>query len=163
TEATLCRGRVAGGAVSLSAHAASDTSASAVASAAGAPQDESGGGTAGNGVSDQVEHERTFASDTSVANGGDGSGGAESTPAASTSGGGVNVAAAVAINLAKTISLATIGAVTIHAGGLFTLSSSAHTHAQATADGSAGRSKATESPADDSSGDEAVREEDDAI
>ena len=170
TEATLYRDLDAGGAVSLSAHGASDSSASAVASAAGAPQDESGAadptdntGHAGTGVSDQVEHERGFASQTSVANGGDGSGDAASTPAASTSGGGVSVAAAVAINLAKTISLATIGAITIHAGGLFTLSSSADTDAQATADGSAGRSKATESPADDSSGDEAVREEDDAI
>src|SRR5439155_1046951 len=68
TEATLYRDLDAGGAVSLSAHGASDSSASAVASAAGAPQDESGAaaptdstGHAGTGVSDQVEHERGFA------------------------------------------------------------------------------------------------------
>src|SRR6185503_17637920 len=54
------------------------------------------------------------------------------------SAGGVNVAAAVAINLAKTISSATlVGTRTIMAGGRFTLATSADTDAFADADGGA--------------------------
>ncbi|HEV8535697.1 MAG TPA: hypothetical protein VGR87_08260, partial [Candidatus Limnocylindria bacterium] len=148
SEATLLRNLDAAGDVALSAHGASESSATATASAAGAPQDESGGGHAGNGVDQQVSRERSFASDASAAAGGDGSGGAASTPSASTSSGGVNVAAAVAINLAQSISRATIGAITARATGRFTLSTSANTDARATADGSAVGSVSASAPED---------------
>src|SRR5439155_954768 len=82
---------------------------------------------------DQVAQQRGFADTTSTSNGGHGTGGT-GTPSASTSDGGVSVAAAVGINLATTTSLATVADnVTIHAGGRFTLATSADTDAQAAA------------------------------
>src|SRR5439155_1038801 len=134
--ATLERDLTAGGDVTISADGSSDSSANAHASAAGAPG-ESSGGASGSGVDDQVAQQRGFADTTSTSNGGHGTGGT-GTPSASTSDGGVSVAAAVGINLATTTSLATVADnVTIHAGGRFTLATSADTDAQAAADGSA--------------------------
>src|SRR5439155_1733576 len=93
-------------------------------------------GTSASGDA-QVAQQRGFADTTSTSNGGHGTGGT-GTPSASTSDGGVSVAAAVGINLATTTSLATVADnVTIHAGGRFTLATSADTDAQAAADGSA--------------------------
>ena len=162
SEATLARNLTANGAVSLSATGSSDSSASATASASGAPEDSSGGaapadstgsGHAGTGVDDTVASQRSFADATSSSNGGSGAGGADPTPSAATSSGGVNVAAAVAINLAKTISRATlVGPIAVSAGGLFTLSTAANTDAQATADGSAVNTSADASAPADSSG-----------
>ena len=162
TEATLARDLTAVGAVSLSAHGASDSSASATASAAGAPG-ESSGGARGSGVDDQVASERSFADATSSSNGGSGTSGADETPSASTSDGGVSVAAAVGINLAKTSSLATIADdITVVAGGRFTLSTSANTDAQAAADGSAVQPPSDASaPADSSGGGSSGDDEDD--
>src|SRR5205809_153891 len=149
TEATLLRNLSAGGAITLAAHGSSDSSATAKASAAGAPEDSSGsagapadstsGGHPGTGVSDQVASQRGFLDTTHSSNGGGASDGGDSTPSSDTSDGGVSVAAAVAINLAKTTSRATlIGAITVNTnGGRFTLSTSADTDAKATADGSA--------------------------
>jgi len=163
TEATLSRDLTADGAVSLSAHGSSDSSASATASAAGAPG-ESSGGASGSGVDDQVAGERSFADATSSSNGGSGTGGANETPSASTSDGGVSVAAAVGINLAKTSSLATIAnGITVNAGGRFTLSTSANTDAQATADGSAVQPPSDGSaPADASGGGSSSDPDDDS-
>jgi len=142
TEATLARNLNTSGPATLAAHGKSESSADAHASAAGAPGDStSSGGNSGNGVSNQVEGERTYGktkrNDTRGTPGA--SDGGDSTPKSDTSSGGVSVAAAVAINLAKTTSRATlIGAITVNTnGGRFTLSTSADTDAKATADGSA--------------------------
>ena len=60
------------------------------------------------------------------------------TPNASTSDGGVSVAAAVGVNIAKTSSQARIGdGADISSGGAFTLTTAAATHADASADGTA--------------------------
>ncbi len=150
-EANLGRDLTAGGAVTFAAHGSSDSSASATASAAGAPGDASGGG-AGTGVDQTVQTERSFASATDSSTGGSGASGADATPHAATSAGGISVAAAIAINLAKTSSLATIGAVTVMAGGRFTLSTSADTDAHAIADGTAVRNAADSSAPADSTG-----------
>src|SRR5439155_1172900 len=152
TVATADRDITAGGSVALRAHGSSDSGATAKASAAGAPGDASDGGQAGNGVDQQVAHERAFAATTSADNSGSGTAGAASTPAAKTSGGGVSVAAAVGINLATTTSRATIGAIHVTAGGPFVLSTSADTDAHATADGSAARGPGDASEPSDSSG-----------
>src|SRR5256886_969338 len=152
TVATADRDITAGGSVAVRAHGSSDSDATAKASAAGAPGDASDGGQAGDGVDQQVAHERAFAATTSADNSGSGTAGAASTPAAKTSGGGVSVAAAVGINLATTTSRATIGAIHVTAGGPFVLSTSADTDAHATADGSAARGPGDASEPSDSSG-----------
>ena len=137
SEATLARNLAAGGAVSLNANGSSDTSADATASATGAPADSTGG-AAGNGVDGSIAAQRTFAESTSAAHDGSGSGSAGSTPSASTSKGGINVAAAVGVNLATTRSRATlIGSLTITSAGRFTLGTKADTDAHANASGGA--------------------------
>src|SRR6266566_4304999 len=152
TEATLARDLAAGGTVTFAAHGSSNTSSTATASAAGAPGDASGGGSAGTGVDQTVQTERSFAGATDSSTGGSGASGADATPHAATSAGGVSVAAAIAINLAKTSSLATIGAVIVIAVGRFTLSTSADTDAHAIADGTAVRNAADSSAPADSTG-----------
>src|SRR5439155_1581831 len=72
--------------------------------AAAAPADATSGGHAGTGVFDQITSQRSFANTTRSNNGGSSSDGGDSTPQTNTSDGGVSVAAAVAINLAKTTS-----------------------------------------------------------
>src|SRR4029077_16885249 len=136
-EATADRNITAGGAVALRAHGSSNSDATAKASAAGAPGDASDGGQAGDGVDQQVAHERALAATTSADNSGSGTAGAASPPAAKTSGGGVSVAAAVGINLATTTSRATIGDIHVSAGGAFVLSTSATSAGDRTQDGGA--------------------------
>ena len=150
TETMLVRGLTAGGAVTLAAHGSSDSSSTATASAAGAPGDASGGGSAGDGVDRTIAAERSHASATDSSTGGSGAAGADPTPRAATSSGGISVAAAIGINVAKTTSLATIGAVTVVAGGPFTLSTFADTDAHARADGSAVQPGDSSAPADSS-------------
>ena len=79
SEAKLLRNLTSSGAVTLVANGTSETSATAKASAAGAPQDASsaaapadpsGGGSAGDGVTNQVSGERSFANGMSIDNGG---------------------------------------------------------------------------------------------
>src|SRR4029077_1464541 len=103
-------------------------------------------------VTKQVAGERSFANGMSTDNGGSGTGDAAQTPKSDTSSGGVSVAAAVAINLATTISLATIGPVRVIANGRFTLATTADTDAFALADGSAVRPSDTSAPTDSTSG-----------
>ena len=85
-----------------------------------------------------MQTQRTNADATSSANGGRTSG-STTAPSASTSDGKVNVAAAVALDLATTSSKATVEGtgVVLTAGGLVTLASSANTDAATSADGSA--------------------------
>ncbi len=142
--ATTARSITAGGAITLKASGVSASAASASASASGAPENSTngsgggGGGGAGGGVDQQVQTQRTNADATSSANGGKTSG-STTAPSASTSDGKVNVAAAIALDLATTVSQATIEhpGLTLTAGGLVTLASSANTDAATSADGSA--------------------------
>ncbi|WP_345762181.1 beta strand repeat-containing protein [Diaminobutyricibacter sp. McL0608] len=85
-----------------------------------------------------MQTQRTNADSTSSANGGKTSG-STTAPSASTSDGKVNVAAAIALDLATTVSRATIEGtgITLTSGGLVTLGSSANTDAATSADGSA--------------------------
>ena len=142
-EAWTDRDISATGAVSISTTQSSDSAADASASAAGAPADSSPSGApadpSSSGVTEQVDSQRGFADQLSLDNGGSGDGDAENTPDAETEDGGVSVAAAVGINLAKTISRASLGdGVAISTtGGSFTLSTKADTDAAAGADGSA--------------------------
>src|SRR5439155_1197203 len=71
---------------------------------------------------------------------------------AATPAGGVSAAAAIAINITTTHSLATIGAITVMTSGRFTLSTSADTDAFAAADGTAVRNMVDSSAPADSSG-----------
>ena len=137
TDAFLERNVTAGGAISFQALGASASSATAKASAAGAPADGEAGAPAG-GVDGQAAGQRTFANSTATANGGTGSSDSSAAPSAETSSGGVSVAAAVAITISETKSRAwVVTGLTIVAGGAFTLRTSAHTDAATTADGSA--------------------------
>ena len=142
-EAWTDRDISATGDVSISTTQSSDSAADASASAAGAPEDSSPSGTPADsstsGVTQQVNDQRGFADQLSLDNGGSGDGDAEQTPNAETEDGGVSVAAAVGINIAKTISRASLGdGVAISStGGAFTLATKADTDAAAGADGSA--------------------------
>ncbi|WP_367889442.1 hypothetical protein [Humibacter ginsenosidimutans] len=143
--ATTARSVNAGGNITLSASSESASAAGAQASASGAPEnstDGSGGagsgGGAGDGVDSQVQGQRDFADQSAANNGVKGTGSA-STPKATTSDGGVNVAAAIGIDLATVTATATISGagLDLTAGGTVTLSSSQNTDAASSADGSA--------------------------
>ena len=142
-EAWTDRDISATGDVSITTTQSSDSAGDASASAAGAPEDSSPSGTPADsstsGVTQQVNGQRGFADQLSLDNGGSGDGGAEETPNAETEEGGVSVAAAVGINIAKTISRASLGdgVAIATTGGAFTLSTKADTDAAAGADGSA--------------------------
>src|SRR6185295_7569113 len=86
-----------------------------------------------------VDGQRGFADQLSQSNGGSGDAGAENTPDAETEDGGVSVAAAVGVNIARTISRASLGndVDITSSGGAFTLTSNADTDAGASGDGSA--------------------------
>ncbi|MGN6127474.1 MAG: beta strand repeat-containing protein, partial [Humibacter sp.] len=136
--ATTDRSIKAGGDVTLRSSSVSGSSATAQASASGAPESSGSSGGAGDGVDSQVKGQRDFA-DTSAANNGVKGSGAMGTPSASTSDGKVNVAAAIAIDLATVNTTATIehDGLDITAGGVVTLASSQNTDAATSADGSA--------------------------
>src|SRR6185295_3941118 len=134
------------GAVSISADGSSDSSSGAIASAAGAPEEDTSSGepadSSTSGVTQQVDSQRGFADLMSQDNGGSGDGDSADTPNAETDDsddGGVSVAAAIGVNIAQTISRASLGsgvAITSTTGA-FSLTTTADTDATARADGSA--------------------------
>ena len=141
TTATTTRSITAGGDVSIEAFGQSGSSSAATASAAGAPGSGEAGapdeGGASGDVNSQIAAERDAANNQAAASGGEGSAGAGDTPSAETSQGPITVAAAIAINIANSTSLASIpGPVTVTAGGRISVKSSADTDAGAAADGS---------------------------
>ena len=147
TEAWTDRNITATGGVTISANGSSDSGAAAVASAAAAPEDTSPSAApadpSSSGVTEQVNDQRGFADQLSLDNGGTGDGDSDETPNAETSDGGVSVAAAVGINIAKTFSTASVGmgvaSGALSAGGPVSLTTKADTDAAASADGSASR------------------------
>ncbi|MEA3511109.1 MAG: hypothetical protein U9R51_06700, partial [Actinomycetota bacterium] len=148
--ATLERSVTAGGDVTVEAIGRSRIFSDATASAEGAPGDSSadgtgsaGTGTGGNqGVDGQVQGERDQADSQALSNGaGADNSGSEDTPSSenSNSGGGpVSVAAAIAVNIATSSSIASIAdGLTINAGGFVTIRSSANSDGKAIANGKA--------------------------
>jgi len=135
--ATVARSVDAVGDVALNSTAYSSSSAAASASSSGAPDENSADKPAG-GVDGQIAGARSNA-DSLAPSGGDSSGDG-ATPSAKTNQGGsanpLQVAAAVAVNIASSSSLAgLIGAAHLASGGAVALTSSAQTDAGATADG----------------------------
>ena len=115
--------------------------ATAIASAAGQaasdddPDTDGPGATDRGGVDGVIQGERAQADQQAAASGSAGSGTAQ-TPSAQTSSGPITVAAAVAVNLATTKSMASIPVgVTVTAGGKITIATSANTDAAATGSG----------------------------
>ena len=135
----LSRSVTTTGDVTIEAFGQSANSAVAVASAAGAPA--SSADDPANGESRPVDEQVTDARDGANAQATDaGSEGAgtEAPPSAKTSSGTITVAAAIAVNLVNTKSLASIpAAITVTAGGKVAIRTSANTDASSTADGSA--------------------------
>ena len=138
TESFTLRSLTAGGAVSFQALGSSDTSAVTQASASGAPGQKADTPSADEDVKKTADKELTAADKASKDKGGKGTG-AKKTPETKDSGGtSVSVAAAVSVNLVTTVSRAHLpDGLTIVAGGLLTLRSSANTDAVAKADGAA--------------------------
>jgi hypothetical protein len=141
-----------GGDVLIEAIGRSRVISDATASAEGAPADgdagsqSSGPDTNGDGesnVNDQIAGERDHADTTSLTNGGTGTAGAESGSGsdgeqADTDSGPVSVAAAIAVNIAVSSSLATISdGLTVTTNGSVTVRSSANSDGKALANGKA--------------------------
>ena len=124
--ASLARDLSAAGDVHFTTQQASTTSSVANASANGASSGSSN-------VTQQVGNQRSLADSTAPVGGGSGG---TATPAASTSDGPVSVAAAIAANISSTSSTATIGGVTVTAGGAVGVKATGDTDAKANADGS---------------------------
>ena len=132
----------ADGAVTLEAIGQSSSSATAIASAQGESAsnndpDSDGVETSGSGgINELADGETAQADNQATASGAEGSGGATA-PTADSSSGPINVAAAVAINLATTNASAIIPlGVTIESGGVVTVRAMSNTDATASADGS---------------------------
>src|SRR6185436_4047452 len=135
-KAATARDITAGGAVSFTASADSASKAQAIASAAGTDKAQEDG--KGKKSSDDQQK-----STTDLANAKSGSsktsGQKANTDSKGEDSGSVGVAAALALNVASSDAEASVGAVTISAGGKFGLKSENHMDASAIADGSAAK------------------------
>jgi len=140
--AVLERDVEAGGDVIMEAFGQSASSSTAVASAAGGsatetPENDSTEDANGDaGINKVIQGEIDSADEKAAETGNDGSGG-EKAPKAKTSQGTITVAAAVAVTIANTKSMATIPAgITVTADGLVAVRTSANTDSAALANGS---------------------------
>ena len=138
TEATTDRDVTATGDITFAAHASTETTTQAKASATGAPGEKPAGEQDPKGVDSTVAAQRTYADGMAGSNGTKGGGDAGATPEAKSDSGPVSVAAAISINLSNSIARASIpDGRTVNSGGLLWVSSSNHADGTAKADGSA--------------------------